>query len=131
MAGFDRETKVLCWQRDNGACFRCGSAVWEGDVHHRLARKAGGANARLSWINALENLLLLCRGCHNFIEDHPRLARAAGWMISGHQDPQDVLVWSWDGLWYRLHGQDYKTPVAGILAPFEGSPPPLWSALAA
>lgn len=127
MGAFDRELKVLIWQRDGGHCVRCGSAVWEGDVHHRLARKAGGANGRVPWINDPCNLLLLDRGCHDWIEDNPEAARSSGWMISDHQDPEDVLVWSWDGLWYRLHGADYKTPLTGILGPFAGTPAPTWS----
>lgn len=133
MGGFDAEKKQTVWLRDGGRCWRCGHAVWEGDVHHRLARKIGGGNARVEWINRPENLLLLCRGCHDVIEGSPALARASGWMLSAHQDPEDVLVWSvWDGLWFRLHGPEfYKDPVAGILAPFAGEDPPTWAALAA
>lgn len=133
MGGFDTEKKQTVWLRDNGRCWYCGEAVWVGDIHHRLARKMGGANARLEWINWAANLLTLHRRCHDEIEDSPDLARASGWMISAHQDPENVLVWSvWEGLWYRLHGPEfYKTPTTGILAPFPGADPPTWEALAA
>lgn len=133
MGAFDVTLKRTVWERDGGHCWRCGGSVWEGDIHHRLARKMGGANARLEWINWACNLLTLHRHCHDWIEDNPKLARAAGWMLSAHQDPEDVLVYSeWDGLWYRLHGPElYKDPVAGFLAAHSDDEPRLWSALAA
>lgn len=124
---FDSDLKRLIFQRDEAHCWVCGESAFYADVHHRLARKMGGANARLEWINNPENLLLLHRPCHDAIEADPDGSYAAGWMIRAHQDPDDVLVWSWDGLWYRLHGKDYKTPLTGILAPFPGQDPPLWS----
>lgn len=131
MSSFSRELKFVVWQRDEERCFRCKTSTNEGDVHHRLARKMGGANARVEWINWVSNLLFLCRECHNFIEANPNMARAAGWMLSAHQDPEDVLVYSdGDGLWYRLHGpQFYKDPLTGILAPCAGAEPVLWSGL--
>lgn len=133
MAGFDKELKHTVWLRDGERCVRCSHRVQDWDVHHRLARKMGGANARVEWINWVSNLLLLCRGCHNWIEANPVFSRSAGWMLSAHQNPEDVLVWSeGEGMWFRLHGPEfYKDPVAGLLAPFAGDAPPTWAALAA
>ena len=130
---FDRDLKQLVWERDGGHCWKCGESVWVGDIHHRLARKAGGANSRVEWINWVSNLLTLHRGCHDWIEDNPRLSRAAGWMLSDFQHPEDVLVFSeWDGMWFRLHGPElYKDPVAGLLAPHPDDGPRSWASLAA
>lgn len=127
MAGFDQALKVLVWQRDGGACFHCGVAVWEGDVHHRRARGMGGRDARWEWMNHVSVLVLLCRDSHNWIEAHPDAARSMGFRLDVGDDPTDVLVRSWDGLWYRLHGEDFKTPVAGLLRPLVGEAPPRWS----
>jgi hypothetical protein len=128
---FDMDLKRLVFTRDEAHCWLCGESAFYADVHHRLARKQGGANARVEWINNPENLLLLHRGCHDFIEDNPKLSRSSGWMISDFQDPEDVLVWSgWERTWVRIHGPEfYRTPVSGILAPFAGLDPPLWSTL--
>lgn len=127
MGAFDRELKQTVWLRDGGACFHCGVAVWEGDIHHRRPRMAGGGNARESWINALENLVLLCRDSHNWVEGNPGEARSLGFRVDAGVDPSDVLVRGWDELWYRLHVEDFKTPVTGLLAPLVGDPAPRWS----
>lgn len=130
---FDMDLKLTVWHRDGGHCFKCGeSAFYDVDIHHRLARKMGGANSRLEWINWVSNLLTLHRGCHDWIEDNPDFSRAAGWMLKAHQDPEDVLVWCpWEGFWYRLHGPEfYKDPLAGMWSPRAGDEPRLWSELA-
>ena len=129
---FDIDLKRIIFERDAGHCWKCGESAFYADVHHRLARKMGGANARLEWINDPENLLLLHRSCHDWIEDNPKLSIAAGWMIRAHQDPADTLVWCpWEGFWYRLHGPEfYKDPLSGILAPHPDDDPLLWSAMA-
>ena len=133
MGAFDTALKHTVWARDEGHCWVCGAGAFNFDIHHRLARKMGGANARLEWINWVSNLLTLHRGCHDWIEDNPKLARAAGWMLSDRQDPEDVLVWSkWEQVWCRLHGPElYKDRVSGLWAPHPEDEPRLWSELPA
>ena len=133
MRAFDAALKRTIFERDSGHCWVCGEAAFDADVHHRLARKMGGANSRLEWINDPQNLLLVHRRCHDWIEDNPKLARAAGWMLRDFQDAEDVLVWSaWEQMWFRLHGpQFYRDPVAGLLAPHPDDDPRTWAALAA
>lgn len=123
MATFDKALKQLVWTRDGGHCWRCYTAVWQGDVHHRRARGMGGRDSHEAWINAPENLLLLCRGCHDWIEEHRREARWKGWLLGAGDVPSEVPVHSpVEGVWYLLHGEDYRTPTATPYPSWERAP---------
>lgn len=134
MGGFDTPLKRQIWLRDEGHCLRCGSTVWDGDVHHRRARGMGGRDSRVPWINDPAALVLLCRSDHDWLEAEPREARAAGYRLDVGDSPEDVLVWQWDGMWWRLHGgRDgtglFKDPIAGLLGPAVGVPAQTWAGL--
>ena len=107
---FDVAVKRLVWERDGGHCVRCGVAVWEGDVHHRRPRGMGTA-LRAWWANDHSNLLLLCRGCHAWIEGHREVSLDRGWLVPEGVEPWEVPVCYYDGVVYRLHDEDYRTPV--------------------
>lgn len=107
---FDTDKKRLVWARDEGHCVRCGTAVWEGDVHHRRPRGMGTA-LRTWWANHHSNLLLLDRSCHDWIEANREESLAAGWLIPPGEEPWAVPVAYYDGVRYLLHDEDYRTPV--------------------
>jgi 5-methylcytosine-specific restriction protein A len=69
------------------------------DVHHRKPRRMGGTSRRS--INSPENLLLLCRACHNRAEQHREWAYAYGLLVHDWAQPEDVPV--------MVHG--YPNPV--------------------
>ena len=50
-----------------------GCVGWPTDGHHILSRARGGPNEH--W-----NYLAVCRHCHRFVHDNPKLAQEAGWM---------------------------------------------------
>lgn len=64
-------------ERDGAACFRCGCGGAL-DLHHRQRRREGG--------HGVSNLLSLCPLCHRWVHAHPVEARAAGWIVSVHED---------------------------------------------
>ena len=135
-AAFTPDLKRLIWLRDGGHCCRCGEAVWQGDIHHRRPRQQGGGNARWEWINHSSNLVLLCRTDHDWLEAEPEEARAAGYRLDVAEHPEDVMVYTWEGLWFRLWGGPgdgdgmFRDPLTGLLAPYRGAPAPRWSGLA-
>ena len=43
-------------------------------VHHRKLRSQGGTNE-------VDNLMLLCQSCHEYVHNHPALAVAAGYIL--------------------------------------------------
>lgn len=118
MDGFTRDLKQLVWLRDGGHCQRCWASVWQGDIHHRRPRGMGGRDGRETWINHHSNLVLLCRSCHDFLEEHPIEARRTGYRLDHGQVPEEVPIYCGDGVWYLLHGDDYKTP--------DAAPHPFW-----
>lgn len=64
-------------------CERCGAPG--ADIHHRRARGMGGS--RDPHANLPGNLVLLCRGCHDWIESRRSWAYGQGWLI-----PHDVRI---------------------------------------
>jgi hypothetical protein len=90
----------LCLERDEGKCFRCGTALtsWH-SCHHRRLRSGGGTTT-------LDNLIMLCgsgtTGCHGWVHKHAQEARSNGWIVSRYgTGPADVPArhWQW-GLVY-------------------------------
>jgi 5-methylcytosine-specific restriction endonuclease McrA len=54
-------------------CTRCGVSGVGLDAHELLSRARGGS------ITDLDNIVLLCRSCHDLITTSPALAEAEGW----------------------------------------------------
>lgn len=84
---FDRTVKGEIRERDRDICQWSGKhlADDEGDAHHRRARGRGGSEAL--WINDHENLVLVSRESHNYIETHPDEARERGFRLDAGQHP--------------------------------------------
>jgi len=89
--------------RDSGRCLLC-RATDGLDVHHRRARGMGGTSRPAHLRRS--NLVTLCRRCHDRVEAHPEVARALGYRLDRHQDPEETAVWAssvlgagWTHLW--------------------------------
>ncbi|MFC9280886.1 HNH endonuclease [Streptomyces collinus] len=91
--------KGIVFDRDGGACVRCGTREAL-TIHHRVNRGMGGA--REPWINQAHNLLTACTTCNGWFEDNPRESYEAGWKVRRPQLPGEVLVRYPDGREYRL-----------------------------
>ncbi|MEE1764350.1 HNH endonuclease [Streptomyces sp. SP18BB07] len=91
--------KALVFDRDGGACVRCG-ALEALTVHHRVNRGMGGA--REPWINQAHNLLTACTVCNGWFEDNPRESYEKGWKVRRPQLPGEVEVHYADGRRYIL-----------------------------
>lgn len=80
--------------RSDGLCEVCGRA--EGvDLHHRRPRAMGGST-RID-TNTPQNLLHLCRGCHDEIERNRTNAYLLGRLLR-QTDPLDQPVHLWHGV---------------------------------
>ncbi|MET8717396.1 HNH endonuclease signature motif containing protein [Streptomyces sp. NPDC004735] len=91
--------RAIVFDRDGGACVRCGS-FQDLTIHHRVNRGMGGA--REPWINQAHNLLLVCTVCNSWFEDHPRESYEAGWKVRRPELPGEVEVRYPDGSLYVL-----------------------------
>jgi 5-methylcytosine-specific restriction endonuclease McrA len=69
----DKLAREKCNERDKGICQFCGMAG--NNVHHIVGRR----NRSVRWY--LDNLILLCPGCHTFRTN------------SFHQDPLETTAW--------------------------------------
>jgi len=69
--------KILVHVRETQTwCSKCGAATRELDAHELLSRARGGS------IVDLDNIVLLCRPCHDYVTNHPRKAAEEGWALS-------------------------------------------------
>lgn len=110
---FTPETVDLVFARDNGRCAKCGrrwnrysrrGELGGWDMQHRQARGQGGAR-RNAAIGNVANAVILCRGCHDWVEKVCRaLGFAHGFAISrnGIQKPWDVAIKHAVHGWCRL-----------------------------
>ena len=104
--GFSPETKEMIWDRARGRCERCGLGLSRdgggGDFHHRRPRGSGGTS--LAWVNQPANGVLLCTGCHGWVESNRQDARDLGWLVSRNAvyKAEDVPLTYWDGALYLL-----------------------------
>jgi hypothetical protein len=107
-----QQTRQLVHARAQMRCERCDRNVaWEGhEVHHRRPRAAGGS--RRADTNQASNLVLLCRGCHRHIEEHPAEAFATGFRVPQGHDPAVVPLTYRDGTPVLLddHGHVHLQP---------------------
>jgi hypothetical protein len=107
-----RQVRARSW----GMCEGCGKFGLHLDVHHRQARGSGGVHGEAAEIaNSVQNLLALCRWCHDETEHHETwdLTVAVGWRIPKYVDDPLVvpaLIHTVNGYaWWRL------TPEAGFI----------------
>lgn len=68
----------LAQELDGRVCQRCWSAPAV-DVHELLSRGRGGS------ITERENVVPLCRPCHDWITTHPAAAQHDGWLLSQYR----------------------------------------------
>ena len=61
----------------------CEVELWTAHRHHRKLRKQGGTND-------LENLLLVCRTCHDFGHLNRNIARKTRFVVSANKDPKKL-----------------------------------------
>ena len=59
---------------DRPVCQRCMSDRSQ-DIHELKSRARGGS------ITDIENLVALCRNCHNWTTTHPKEAHEQGWLL--------------------------------------------------
>lgn len=96
------ETKADVRRRDP-RCVRCGVEGDNLDVQHRKARGSGGtANPATSF--GMQNLIALCRPCHDHVETHRTYGRTHGFAVPQWRDPAEVPVN------HYLHGWAWITP---------------------
>ena len=87
--------KKATLDRDNGNCRRCPRRAT--DVHHRRLRQMGSTKNE-EILYGLDNLVSLCRKCHDHIHRNPRESYEQGWMVHSWADPKDVPVGESQGL---------------------------------
>lgn len=96
-----RATVELVWERDGGACARCGRSLrfdargFDWSLHHRTPRGSGGSRA--PWINLPSNLALLdgsgTTGCHGYFEKNRKEAEDKGFIVRrGIRLPADIAI---------------------------------------
>lgn len=87
--GPDLATRQLVIDRSDRRCMRCRRP---GEVvHHRRPRKRGGT--RRPEINSPENLVWICRACHDWIESRRALAYRTGWLVKeGIDGPLEISL---------------------------------------
>ena len=88
--------RALVWERDGGACVRCGiSGLGQPfpphQIHHRSGRRQGGS--RLESKNSPANLVLLCSEDHAWAESERTDAEAEGLIVRGCDDPAAAYIY--------------------------------------
>jgi 5-methylcytosine-specific restriction protein A len=85
--GPDQKTRLLVHERDQSACVRCGKSAdpWDMQVHHRRPRGMGGS--RDPETNSPANLVVVCPGCHEWVESHRLEASSLGLLVPQREAP--------------------------------------------
>lgn len=80
--GPTREVRELVMRRARMRCQKCGKnlASGGGDIHHRRPRGMGGTHD--TTVNLPENLMLLCRDCHRWVEENRLEAKRRGYLLN-------------------------------------------------
>lgn len=91
-----RKTSEDVRTREQGRCLRCQSPGT--DCHHRKRRREGG--------HAIENIVLLCRSCHNWAHANPEQARKEGFIVSVWGDVSETPIKAWYG-WIKLRDEGF------------------------
>lgn len=106
--------KALAQARSYGLCEGCGTSG-SLDPHHRMTRGSGGVYRAGSDVsNDCRNLLMLCRGCHDFTLTSAPSCIAIGWVIERRAgvDPREVPAHIYTvngrGWWYLTEDGGYR-----------------------
>lgn len=83
------KAKKAVAERDGGKCMRCFGVA--ADVHHRKPRGMGGTSDP-EQNYGLDNLISLCRYCHDWAHAEPADAYACGFLVHSGDDPAEVPV---------------------------------------
>lgn len=107
--GFTPDTRQIVNTRSGGRCEKCGlkPAIQQ---HHRQNRGRLGPREGL---NEASNALDLCLGCHDWIGRNIAKSRDYGWAVSFYQDPAQVPVHLWDGV-FLLGPDGSKAPTSPL-----------------
>lgn len=90
MSKIPRKAREAVRKRD----LRCVVCMSQGyDIHHRQRRREGG--------HGLDNMILLCRSCHERAHKHPEWARERGFIVSVYSDPGETPLKTYSG-WVAL-----------------------------
>lgn len=111
MTGFSPRVARQAFERDGGACFRCGRGLhWHQrgyafSIHHRRPRGMGGSRDPL--IGSITNALTLCgsgvTGCHGWAEKYRAIAEHEGYLVRrGIDTPAGTRIKKLDGTWWLL-----------------------------
>jgi hypothetical protein len=73
--GLDRALKIAVFTRDNWRCRWCGSTNRGGYDAHHIEYRRGSSYDRL------DNLVTLCRGCHDFVHDSYQISKSTVQLI--------------------------------------------------
>ena len=93
--GPTKQVRDLVTRRDRGRCVRCG-ATGPCDIQHRINRGMGGTSDPA--FNQPQNLILLCRACHEWVHANPRHAYKHGYSCHRYDHPEDVPILYWTPL---------------------------------
>ena len=111
MTGFSKHTRELVFLRSGGRCERCGLIELAMQYHHRRPRAMGGSRATDT--NGASNCLLLCTGCHRYIESARNTAIDAGWLVPQGKKPEKTPLFL-NASWVFLDNFGYVTPVGEV-----------------
>lgn len=75
----ERIPLVIALLIERPTCQKCMSAGSQ-DIHELKSRARGGS------ITDLNNLVALCRSCHNWITQNPKQAHEQGWLKQSWED---------------------------------------------
>lgn len=107
--------KALAQARSGGLCEGC-RAFTHLDPHHRMTRGSGGVHGGAAAVsNSVDNLLMLCRACHDSTLTDADACIEVGWVIerrSGVTEPGSIpaLIHTVNGFgwWYLLADGGYR-----------------------
>lgn len=94
------DARQAVYERERYACIRCGMTGAE--IHHRKRRREGG--------HGLENMILLCSGCHRQAHANPAWARQQGLIVSVHANNVSEEPIRTYGGWFTLNADGTTTP---------------------
>lgn len=90
-------TVDACLERASFSCELCLIGLgpdrgWDWQVQHRRPRQRGGS--RKPDTNRPQNLLILCRSCHEVVESERTASYMGGWLVRQSADPavEPVLI---------------------------------------
>lgn len=110
--GPTQQQRAIVGRRAEDRCERC-IFRWGQQIHHRRPRQMGGTTRRDT--NLPGNLVLLCDGCHDWIENNRTVAYEQGWLVHQTHLPIEVPIWMPRG-WVWLHNDGSSTKRPGVRA---------------